>query len=509
MRGIPKGVSPRARPGQPAGRRGVTDRGRGTSAPGESAATVGLGLARKGRGTVTTLLSCVGNRDPWAEDQSEGAILTCVRHVSPDRVYLYPSPDTPRGPGTGVQAECTEAEVLRLQPGTQVFVRPLRATPVDYAPLLADLREVTREAVEGDLVVNVTSGTPHMRVAWLLLVNSGLLGSARVVEVAAPSFVSEDTPAARLRDVDIGFLREEVELDRIRRLLADHLYARAGEEIAGLSKTTRDAARAQRLGAYARLFRAWARWDGLSWEDALRGITEAAAHLDRFEPDGIKRLVAQQRRVLLRLGGGEFAGLLPFVDIHHQARRRLVQGQYAECLARFWRIEEGVLRALLDREGINARDLRASAPRTDAARAALRSVGGERQGLNIPEMDRLAGELAPAFAHWQSTKIAVSSGTRAVASVVKGEGRHADGGLRRLRNDSVLGHGMAPVSPGQALDSLIVSRALLEWAVGQIPGADVTVALVEAYPFSGGAVPPVAGVPAAHIATVQTVLAGL
>lgn len=401
---------------------------------------------------------------------------------------------------------------MRLQPDTKVFIRPLRVSPVDDARLLAELRDLVREVVTPgadppEVIINLASGTPHMRTAWLLLANTGLLGSARVVEVVAPSFAAEDTPAARLRDVDIAFLREEVELDRTRRLLADHLYARAGEEIASLAKTTRDAARAQRLAAYARLFRAWAQWDGLSWEDALRSIMEAGAHLDRFEPDAIKGLVAEQRRVLLRLGGGEFAGLLPFIDIHHQARRRFVQGQYAECLARFWRIEEGVLRAVLDREGINARDLRASAPRTDAARAALRSVNGERQGLNIPEMDRLAGDLVPAFPQWQSTKIAVSSGTRAVASVVKGG--HGDGGLRSLRNDSVLGHGMAPVSPRQARDSLIVSRSLLEWAVGQIPGADVTAALVDAYPFGGGALPPAAAVPAHHVAAVQAVFADL
>lgn len=403
-------------------------------------------------------------------------------------------------------------------PRDAVFIIPLQSSAVDYQGLLAEFRRLWRgvladagaalEALEISLCIS--SGTPQMKTAWLLLAQSGLLGSPRILEVSAPKYAPEDHPRQRCHLVDIGFINEEVSLHRIRDLLAAHLYGRASEELRNLRKATQDPTRDARLRPYASLLEAWAEWDCLNWREAAQLLRKAAADMERFEAPQICSLVHDQLETVDRLATEQDpAGTL--VDIHHQARRRFAQGQYAECLARFWRVDEGVLHLLLDREGIHADNLQTSQPRTADAQTVLQTVRkGDRNFLDLKAADHAVVKLVPSYDKWKQKHVPIA-GNQQIRTLLLGKsGTQGHDGLRKLRNDSVLGHGTRAVSRGQALSSLHVSDSLLQWLESHLQPARnharASTVSREAYPFGGGVLN---GGRARHIAIVSKALADM
>ena len=435
---------------------------------------------------MRVMLSCVGNRDPRSEQGSEGAVLTCARMHRPECVHLFPTA------GTLNAADSTKTALLSIVPDATVSITVLQSNPIDHAALLAELRDRCRafladlDAEQDETIVSISSGTPQMQAVWLLLVQCGMLGHAQTFAVLDPQFAPADRPDLRVNPVDVWFLREEVALHRIRHLLGEHLYGRAAEEVRQLSRATYSSTRRARLKAISRVLDAWAEWDRLNWFDAHRRLREALSGMESVGPQELVSLIRDQVRMLERLSAGDQQDLAVFSDIHHQARRRFAQGQYAECVARFWRVDEGVLRFLLAKQGVNARQLGSSQPKTDAAKdlvERLRKAGGAHLTLDVPRAEDAVEQLVPAYAQWQSSSLALpGAGKRVIRTVLHGR-THGDAGLRRLRNDSVLGHGNQPVSKGQARDSLHVTDSLLKWLHQWLrQSADE----VEAYPFGGG-----------------------
>ncbi len=158
--------------------------------------------------TDRTLLAFVDTKDPFmpsevAGEDLAGPILSLMAVREFDFLFLFYTPYTK------AKAEATRDEVTRRYASCPVRMHELPVSdPNDYSSLMGCLtgkvREIMRPSHDADTSVCVSSGTPEMRAAWLLLAAGAL--PAKLLRVDSPSgavFGVPDVKEVRL-DKTIG-----------------------------------------------------------------------------------------------------------------------------------------------------------------------------------------------------------------------------------------------------------------------------------------------------------------
>lgn len=168
------------------------------------------------------LLSCVGIRDPQSTDpktseRSEGPVITAVRFLTPDVVYLLPTKKTrmDRVDTEEKASETSEYIKNKVNPKIRVFVLALTTNdPTDYQKLsdimLTNISSIkgTWEDYKPEYHVSVSSGTAQMQAVWLMMDTIGII-NARLWQVKEARFVGGDKPELRTREAKKSNLLEE------------------------------------------------------------------------------------------------------------------------------------------------------------------------------------------------------------------------------------------------------------------------------------------------------------
>jgi len=429
---------------------------------------------------MRVLVSFVGKRDPWAEDNTEGPILTLARCLQPDWVVLFP---TARIPGAeeeetethaSLVVECLTKEEICSQERCYVLPIPL-SDPRDYAKILDFINRNLPEALpqEGpaELLVNLSSGTPQMQISWLVAGNAGLLPGARYFEVSRPPRSGQPgAPRQRVKEMNPNFLREGMIQRQLAETVRLGLFASAAgwaKELASVATGLGRSVLAEKLG---QLMQAYSAWDALDYEAAsarLKAVRDYLAH--RGVPAELGKLLDEQAAVLQKLVRQVRESPLNLMDIYHNSVRCLQRGAHADCLARFYRLYEGSLYMRLRRCGIEPRDLGASSCQPPAVADLL---SREITSLRAAQAETLLLEVDQQAAKALRQEVEVAHGGGVRRGTLKG----LAGSLREIRHRSVVGHNMRPVSATDAHMAVQVGALLLEVLCG--------ISSPDDYPFS-------------------------
>ncbi len=186
---------------------------------------------------ASIILSFVGQQDPFAKTQTEGSIVTLVRHLiatqhTLKRVFLLHTDSTRQNAIDTQQWLASEVSTLtqdaiEIIPVADTFSRD----PVD--PLLAtqEVRQAVDrarvyQASEDVLEFNASSGTPAMKTAWSVLQALGYASvHNHVWQVRNPK---EMRPGqARVFYSDVNLLKDELDLKVIKQQVQDYNYSGA------------------------------------------------------------------------------------------------------------------------------------------------------------------------------------------------------------------------------------------------------------------------------------------
>ena len=420
------------------------------------------------------LISPVGMQDPFSPTSNEeGSVVTLCRKLRPDLVYLLPTAERHDARSSTAQAaEDTRAWLASDLPEIKVFIKPLDvADPTDYHEVLQELHRVVRAIVDetteiGDreLFLNASSATPQIKTAGLMLVASGVL-PARPFQVADPRF---QTRADRVQEIDVAFLVEGPTIDKVHRLFDRHLFAVCQEELQGLAETSVLTHRRYAAAMLAKVCDAYAALDRLAYSRVAPPLQSALKDV-RGVPafDAAHATIEAQLATLRELtAAAEAERFTVLCDIYHNAIRRFDEENFADVLARAWRVAEGCLfHRLRETYGIEPRRLPASrnqanlqklrAARPEAgwlmlkdAREVLESVFGDERLQR-----RLRKAVPPEFGAYRSFGAFLED-------------------LRDARNQSVAAHGVKPVTKEVAQQGLFLARTMLDFAFPSMPVDD-------------------------------------
>lgn len=432
------------------------------------------------------LVSCVGNQDPVSErTEQEGAIVTAVRHLEPDLLYLLPSMEKPDVPSsTEENAGRTEEwleESEKLDP--EVYHKPLDIRdPTDYPRLREEMTEAFNE-IRNELgpentsyQVNISSGTPQMEAVWLALADAGLL-KAGLWKVANPEEASEPTVEGRVSRVDMRFLEEDKVLTRAAELVGEYDFRAAAREVDRLPGITTSVRRKDAAKVLEEVFVAYDYWDMLDIPEArvrLEAVLEENEPIENYRK--ILELLEEQLEALEdytrtgRVRGYGFTeNTTSLLDIYHNLARRYQQGNYADCLARFWRLYEGTLYYLLRRHdvfptdiaGKGSKESREKLKRWFSRRGVTVGSGrGEKSSLrNVYEEREI---LLDVFEEKSLNKFEDAKlDYRHHGEKRKVEFDDVFDKLRSKRNDSITAHGLAPVDEEMAKNARTIGKRLL------------------------------------------------
>lgn len=447
---------------------------------------------------MKVLISPVGKRDPWGthacrrpEPLTYGAALSVALHVQPQLVFLLPTLDRldVGDEHTMAEAEASKAALAEVLPGARVCLRPYDlGDPTDYGQVMPQTERLLRGildelgAGEHELAVNVSSGTPQIQASWQLAISAGLL-AAKAYQAIDPRYLRPGQPA--VREVAVRYWSEALALDRARRLFAQGEYEACAREVEFLCAAQRLERRAAagRLRDLAGLYAALHRIDYMEAHATASKLLNDLRGAEAYAP--ALPLLEQQEALLARLPKihpkdrprrDEQRETPAFLaDLYHNAVRCHVRHNYADTLARVWRVLEGTLFLLLrERHKLEPTDVRASS-NTELAEKVVAFLGQQRERkveITLGSALRLFAECLddPAYKQFHRTPF---PGTQRRTAQVMDE-------LRTARNDSVVGHDSLPVSAERARQALELAQYALR---ALLPEVDL-----EGHPFAPAAV---------------------
>lgn len=426
---------------------------------------------------MEVLLSFVGNQDPISEKTNEpGAILTLCQEIKPDIVYLLP---TAEGPDV---ASATEANALMskdllkdVSPHSACYIRPLTlADPTDFQELLPCVKDTVKKIIseikksnqKARIHLNCSSGTPQMTACWYVLANSGFIPAAHLWQAQNPRMVAPDK---RVREIRLNFLEEENILSRINRYLPEYLFEVMAAECRELQNISLYSGRRIRAELMAMIFKAYSFWDLLQYREAYQRLAAVERRWRNTLDAGEAADVLHKQVAFLQLLEPEQEIETPenLVDIYYNARRCLARQDYTDTLARFWRIYEGVIYYWLrEKWGLEPQDLNKSKNPKNREKilGILTSRGftfrSQRQVmLNL----HLATELLQKDLQDREFNKIMQVPIKAQRSNSVQEMQLAEllDELRTKRNNSLVAHGMRPVSQEDAINGLEAARTIL------------------------------------------------
>ena len=414
------------------------------------------------------LISPVGLSDPISDRrEGEGPALTLCRYLEPDIVFLLPTAQRlDVEDSTYERGERTEELMRIILPDAAVYIKPLDVSDSsDFSQILPQLKivitsilEQTQNYPEPEFYINATSATPQIQAACLLAVSSGLL-SAKALQVADPRYAPQ---GKRVREVPVTLLQEEEQIDKVSRLFQRYLFEACIEELNSLERLTSSRQRRDAAENWCLLCQAYATLDRLDYEDSYGQMSSLIGRIvDTYEYRSATPLLKEQSSTLKQLKEGTAKeNELVLTDLYHNAQRRFRQGNFADALARIWRVIEGGMFYRLRQYEIEPSDLTQS-PNLQQAH--------KLEGAGRPQHMSLEASLAALkndiqdedFCNFLTEKRELSAGKRRKIQdwIEK---------LRDKRNKSVVAHGVETVETETARQGIELAQAFLLFLFPQL-----------------------------------------
>lgn len=419
------------------------------------------------------LISPVGLSDPVPDRrEGEGPALTLCRYLEPDIVFLLPTAERlDIRDSTYGQAKKTEEELETILPSTKVYIQALDVSdPTDFSQILPRLRiiiksirEQTQSHLEREFFINVSSATPQIQAACLLAVSSGLL-DAKALQVADPRYVPR---GERVREVPVTLFQETEQLDKVARLFHRYLFDACIEELKSLERLTSTRQRRDAAENWRFLCQAYAALDRLDYENGYGEMSRLIERIvDTREYHLVAPLLTQQLYILKELKDStKQENQLILTDIYHNAYRRFQQGNFADTLARIWRvIEGGMFYYLREKYGIEPTDLNKSpcieSPDSSnnlAAHTIRELVAEGKRYLSFESSRSMLDETLrdEAFRDFLAEKVTLRKKEERIGGLMEA--------VRQRRNNSVIAHGVRPVEEETAQMGLGVAKCFLHF----------------------------------------------
>ncbi|WP_338835353.1 RNA repair transcriptional activator RtcR family protein [Neomoorella thermoacetica] len=426
---------------------------------------------------MDVLLSFVGNQDPISEKTNEpGAVLTLCQEIKPEIVYLLPTAEGPDiASSTEANAWMTKDLMKDISPQSACYIRPLSlADPTDFQELLPCvketvkriLHELQRNSQELKIHLNCSSGTPQMTACWYVLANSGFIPAAHLWQAHNPKMVA---PEKRVREIRLNFLEEENILSRIYRCLPEYLFEVMAAECRELQNISLYSVRRSRAELMALIFKAYSFWDLLQYREAYQRLAAVERRWRNTLDAGEAADILNKQVAFLKLLEPEQEIETPenLVDIYYNAQRCLARQNYTDTLARFWRIHEGVVYYWLrEKWGLEPQNLSMSnnQKNKDKALGFLSSRGFSFRSDRLVTINlHLASELLQKGFEDKEFGRIVQTPIKVQRANSMQEMKLADllEELRTKRNNSLVAHGMKPVSREDAVNGLEAARTIL------------------------------------------------
>lgn len=429
------------------------------------------------------LLSFVGDQDPCSQKtQEEGSVVTLCRHLHVDEVHLMPSAKLPDVYSSTEKGAYETKEWLQecVRPDLIVNIHPLELyhpdEPDEVLPNAKQAIDAILALQKGEAVsyhLNVSSGTPAMKTAMFLFAASGLLSEAHVWKVANPRFVKEGEE--RVVELRPDFLEEASIVQRLKENAKQFLFQSMSQDCDRLSRISVHPERRDISKVLARLFDAYHHWDLIQYDQARQKLSEAYRLLGTIAAAKPLRSALQKQVDLLAAlnEAGEKESVAGLQDLQMNARRCFLRGNYTDAVARFWRVYEGTLAVRLRTEhGIEPQRWQETA--AEPGRRQIEAFFSREkfvpEKLNRWQSHRVLNEVLedPYFVEVMNQLVGKE---RKVFLKV-----HLKD-LGNLRNESIVAHGMRPVSRTEAEDALLC----MEMLVGKLLGCTEPHPLQEPY----------------------------
>ncbi|PSB22932.1 hypothetical protein C7B61_01225 [filamentous cyanobacterium CCP1] len=284
---------------------------------------------------ASIVLSFVGNQDPFANTDTEGSIVSLVRHLlaqnrSIQRVVLLYTLDT-RQNAIDTHDHLTSApfhlnaEVITLLPVDDTLSHDpvsqfLAAQAARYAidQIKPDL------APEDTLECNASSGTPALKSAWGILQAAGYASAMRVWQVRNPQKMRPGQ--LQVFQDDVNALKNEFDLKVIKQQIADYNYSGALANLEATNLSTKSIVALLHYGFY-RL--------SLDFDRAFSCLNSLSTEVDPQWLQEVAPLRQKDRQALLK-------------EAYFNARIKLKNRKYAEFLVMLSGLQENVLRFLVN-----------------------------------------------------------------------------------------------------------------------------------------------------------------
>lgn len=432
------------------------------------------------------LLTFVGEQDPVSEKtDSEGAIVTLAKKIHPDLVFMLP---TKRMPGTKSQTESHAEETIDWLTDAgitkdNIYICPLPLADPRNIPEILELGRAEIKHIldslpasdEVELSINTSSGTPQMQSCWYIWANSGFFAPCQVAlyQVGDPRYVAEED---RVEEVRYEFMEETNTVERIGQYLDAMLFQVAAEEAQKLSQISCYSNRRMKADVISPICQAYHQWDLLNYSQAMAKLRSVVSRYDdTLDLAELVRVLKEQLEALSHLNNADQESIYNLTDIYYNAQRRFRQNGYADTLARIWRLIEGCLfYRLRSQYKIEPRDIGSSANKEGRDNIVCKlqahkelSFAKSTQALErvLEDTKFIAFEKRKETLPWgdSNRQMTVSSAMEQI---------------RKVRNESIVAHGIKPVSKEVAQLSLEIGRLFLEFTFKKQD-------FVEAYPFKG------------------------
>lgn len=409
-------------------------------------------------------------RDEW------GSILTICDELQPDIVFLFPS-SKEKNPRNNTEGKAEKVKAILMEKRGERSSFLCNILPLDIQDA-TDFEEISVEMEKkidavlqelGELTgyefhLNCSSGTQQMAAVGYVFANSGKIPEIKRWQCKDPERLRPGEK--RLREINTAFLDESVYRKRIEAGMERLAFLSVKENSEALFEIAGSEKQRQIGTLLSQVFDAYLFMDVLRYQDAylkLRDV-ERNPDLGGLMNAELKDILKEQVETLKILQEGSIKETPQnLVDLYFNMQRCFERGNYADVLARFWRMGEGSLYYRLESEwGINPRGLDASPDRGNLAE--LRKVPRYQPTGHRKEF------------------IGFEGGRKALLEVFKDKayiemwksytkGHHYSGGkvwdenqiisLINKRNDSIVAHGMKPVSEDNARECLPIAEAML------------------------------------------------
>jgi hypothetical protein len=428
------------------------------------------------------LLSFVGNRDPYDQSGKEGSLLSLYDEVKPDIIYLFPSAEKTapiikeKRSETESNAKDVAGILAEKSPPPAVSIRPLEVTDVTNFVQLSNHFEEKISAVIVDLTkggkslndyefhINCSSGTQQMMTLGYVLASAGRFPAITRWQVKDPDFVP--VGHKRIIKIEADIIGENTYVQRIRGNVKKFNFISIRNDLQSLAEIA-TGARKENAEALRKIFEAYGLMDILRYDGASDMIKKVNDNPPEHWELEIIDLLNSQTKILENLKG-ERVEETPenLIDLYFNMQRCFERGAYADVFSRFWRLGEGTLYYRVQSTyEINPRNIGKSVNRTnsDTLLAAIsRTPGTSTRFLNFEGARR-------ALEAFKDEKYKALIGEDDWGNKISN--------LTKARNNTIVAHGMHPVSRTDAEKCLTVSQQVLTKFLPD--GAS----LIEKYPF--------------------------